>query len=200
MKKIAAIFLILSIALTTTAQQMQPLTDSFHFSKKIPVTPLDGRHFRYEMAVSTNASDDFTGLSFYGVAAQGDKAMTTHRFKTVEKRTEQDWTIFTIEGTLPADADAVWFYTSVTRPGTYYFDDLSLYIESSRGSWKQLNIINHSFEQSTGGELAGFAVRRSPAGNPKATLSEKVAKTGKFSLMITYRDTGAAPGFTAGED
>lgn len=200
MKKIAAICLFLSITLTTKAQQRQPVIDSFHFAKKIPVGLKEGRHFRYEMAVSTNASDDFAGLSFYGVAAKGNNAITTHRFKTVEKRTEQDWTIFTIEGILPGDADEVWFYTSVTKPGTYYFDDLSLYVESTRGSWKQLNIVNHSFEQSAGGEVAGFAVRQSPAGNPKAILSERVAKTGKFSLMITYIESKDATRFAAGED
>ncbi len=200
MKKIAAIFSLLCMALITNAQQAQPATDSFHFSKNIPVLPGEGRHFRYEMAVSSTTADNFAGLSFYGLATKGNKLLTSHTYKVAEQRTEQDWTILTIEGVLPSEADALCFFTRVSSPGTYYFDDLSLYLETARGNWKQHNIVNHSFEQLNGNGLADFAVKQSPAGNPKALISGKMAKTGRFSLMITYLPSKETPRFVAGED
>ncbi len=207
MKKIPVIFLCFIVILGFRTQEarnaqaeMNPYPrDSapFQFAKRIAIDPAAGSRFRYEMAVSGDPAIDFSGLKFYGVAANGKKQLQSSRYQTVEKRTEQEWTIFTIEGTLPEGADAIWFYTAVTTPGVWYFDDISLYQERSPGTWKQLNIFNHSFEQQFTGSIAGFAVDKPVTGNPKITITDNMAKTGRHSLMITYSETKQSRGFAA---
>jgi len=112
--------------------------------------------------------------------------MISNKFLNIEKRTEQEWTVFTIVGQLPEGTSSIWFYTSVTQAGIYYFDDISLFVEASAGSWKQLSISNSSFEDRSPVMFAGYAVIQQKSGNPRTSLSEKIYKTGTHSLMITY--------------
>jgi len=187
MKRILAIFLTL---LAITAVQAQPgwtaKKENFQFAKKVPVAQSAGKNFRYEMAVRSESIDTLTGVQFFGIATDRNDQLTSNKFSNIEKRTEQEWTIFTLVGTLPENAASIWFFTSVTSAGTYYFDDISFFLEMHPGAWKQLGIPNSSFEENTPEMFTGYAIMKQKSGNPITSLSEKIFKTGKRSLMITY--------------
>lgn len=204
MKRIVTIFLLLIFSLTIQAQSVWTANhEKYQFAKKIPIRDLAGKSFRYEMAVSTGSSDTLSGLKFYGMAADKNDKLFNTRFLNIEKRIEQEWTIYTIVGQVPENAASIWFFTSVTATGTYYFDDISLFIQSYPGSWKQVNLDNPSFENKSSNKssevFSGYAVKNPKSGNPRTSLSEKVYKTGKYSLMITFSEAKVTSNLIAGE-
>ena len=197
MKRIAYIFLMLIIYTTIHAQEINH--EKYQFAKKIPVSSLPGKSFRYEMAVSTGSSDTLSGLKFYGMAADKSDKLFNARFLNIEKRIEQEWTIYTIVGQVPENAASIWFFTSVTATGTYYFDDISLFIQPYPGSWKQVNLDNPSFENKSSEMFSGYAIKNPKSANPRTSLSEKVYKTGKYSLMITFSEEKGTSNLIASE-
>lgn len=200
MRRIAIIFLITSIVSAIHAQPSpDPVREDFQFSKKIEINQAAGKTFRYEMAVHSDNPDTLAGIRFFGIAADRNDKQISGKFLNIEKRTEQEWTVFTLVGQLPEGTASVRFYTSVTAAGTYYFDDISLFIETRPGSWKQLGVQNSSFEETSPVMFAGYAIVQQKSGNPRTSLSEKIFKTGKHSLMITYSANKEIPNLRAGE-
>jgi hypothetical protein len=151
------------------------------------------------MAVRSTGADKVRAVQFYGIAARKSGELFNDKLLQVEKRTEQDWTIFTLVGRFPEGATDMWFFTSVTSAGIYYFDDINLYIEEARGAWQQADVFNPSFEEKSTEQVAGYAIMNQKSGNPKTTLSQQVYKTGKSSLMITFSEEKIAKHLIAGE-
>lgn len=202
MKRIVPVFLLLLIVTGLTSTQAQPsekvIRENFQFAKKVDIKENAGKNFRYEMAVRSDL-DTHNGVRFFGAATDGNDNLISSKFVNIEKRREQEWTIFTIVGKLPEKATSIWFFTAVTTSGIYYFDDISLFLETQPGSWKQLSITNSSFEDSSPALFAGYAISKQKSGNPRTSLSEKVFKTGKHSLMITYTEEKVPGNLLTGE-
>jgi hypothetical protein len=199
MKRIIFTFLVFLIVFSVTAQPAQIAEkEIFQFAKKVTINAPSGKNFRYEMAVRSETGDTVSGIRFFGAAADRNDKLFDNKFFQTEKRTEQEWTIYTIVGRMPENTASVWFYTSVTTTGTFYFDDISLFVESQPGAWKQLDIYNSSFEERSPGIVAGFAIMNQKSGNPKTALSQKIYKTGKYSLMVIYSAEKEPVGFTTG--
>jgi hypothetical protein len=187
MKRIAAIFLALIIIRPAIAQQeMRTATKSFRFSKKVSFVNQSGKNFRYEMAVRADEWQNGAGVKFYGISADMNGKPVPGKFEKLEQRKEQEWVIYTIVGQLPASAVSESFYADIPARGTWYFDDINLYVEQSAGSWKQLDVDNASFEEQSDKEFTGFALSQNRSGNIKAALSSEVFKTGQRSLMISF--------------
>lgn len=187
MKRIVAIFLMLVSFIAAQAQpSLKAIRENFQFAKKVEIKECAGKNFRYEMAVRSENLDTLGGVQFFGAATDKNDNLINTRFVDIEKRTEQEWTILTIVGRLPENTTAVWFFTSVTSTGTYYFDDISLFLETRPGAWKQLGVSNSSFEDKSPVLFAGYAIPDQKSRNPRTSLSEKIYKTGKYSLKITY--------------
>ena len=200
MKRIVPVFLLLFSFISSQAQpSWKAIRENFQFAKKVEIKESAGKNFRYEMAVRSEILDTLGGVRFFGAATDRNDNLISSKFVTIEKRTEQEWTIFTIVGQLPENTTAVWFFTSVTATGTYYFDDISLFLETQPGAWKQIGITNSSFEDSSPVLFAGYAIPDQKSNNPRTTLSEKIFKTGKHSLMIIYRDEKEPKNLLTGE-
>ena len=200
MKRIVSIFLVLLCFIVSQAQPSgTAIRENFQFAKKVEIKEAAGKNFRYEMAVRSESLDTLGGVRFFGAATDRNDNLISSKFVHIEKRKEQEWTIFTIVGQIPEHTNSVWFFTSVTAPGTYYFDDISLFLETYPGSWKQLGITNSSFEDSSPVMFAGYAIPDQKSSNPKTTLSEKIYKTGSHSLMIKYTDEKEQKNLLAGE-
>jgi hypothetical protein len=199
MKRIVTIFLASVICLATNAQRARTADkESFQFAKKIVINSAGGQNFRYEMAVRSENGETVPDIRFFGSAADRDDQLISDKFIDIEKRTEQEWTIFTIVGRMPTNTASIWFFTSVTARGTYYFDDISFFVEHRPGSWRQVDIYNSSFEEKAPG-IAGFAIMNQKSGNPKTALSQKVFKTGRYSLMIRNEPEREPSKFISGE-
>jgi hypothetical protein len=186
MKKAFSIVLVFLFTLPCFAQtSWYHYAEEFYFVKEVAVANYGGKNFRYEIAVRSNPSDTLSKVRIHGIGVgKGPDDFLNSAF-SVESRKEQEWTIYTVIGTVKPEAVRLWFYAAVNGNGHFYFDDISFYIEDSPGHWQQLILPNHSFEEKKPDIFTGYYVskRRSPTVQTK--LSEEVVKTGKYSLLVT---------------
>ncbi|MDF2190966.1 hypothetical protein [Paraflavitalea sp. CAU 1676] len=194
MKKIVCIFFACVCAFVSPAQTPAAwfhYAEEFHFVKEVPATSMQGKNFRYEIAVKSNPSDSLSKVRIHGIGVGSSGEPLTGNEFTIETREEQDWTVYTVVGTVRADAQQLWFYASVNGNGNFYFDDISFYLEESPGKWKQLTLFNPSFEEKQADIFAGYQVNKRRSATVQTMLSAEVVKTGHHSLLVKTR--GAAP-------
>jgi hypothetical protein len=171
--------------------------EDFYFVKEVPVSDYRGMNFRYEIAVKSNPADTLSKVRIHGIAVgKGSEDYLNSNF-TVESREEQDWTIYTVIGTVNPEAFKLWFYAAVNGNGNFYFDDISFYVEDSPKHWKQLELYNHSFEEKNNNIFAGYFVSKRKSAGIHTVLTGEVAKTGQHSLLVTTTGAVSAPSITA---
>lgn len=181
MKKVLSVLFAAACAISSFAQsEKQLLTQEFYFIKEVAVSTYTGQNFRYEIAVQTNNPADITIQGIPHI--QGKKEAQQSEFK-VETRKEQEWTIYTVIGTVPAKATGISFYAAVNK-GKFYFDDVSFYVEKAPSQWKQVRLYNHSFEETTPDIFAGYLVNKRESETLKTGLNNSVYKTGNYSLFV----------------
>lgn len=194
MKKIALIFFTTACALISYAQTPASFfhyAEEFYFVKEVPAALLQGKNFRYEIAVKADPSDTLSRVRIHGIGAgKGQDDFINSNF-TLETRIEQEWTIYTVVGKVMPEVKRLFFYASVNGNGSFYFDDLSFYIEETPGKWRQLTLYNPSFEANERDIFAGYYVSTRKSPNVQTMLTREVVKTGEKSLMVKTR--GAAP-------
>ena len=198
MKKVLVI-LFAALYSTTTWCQVSWLhfSDEFYFVKEVPVAAFKGQNFRYEIAVKADASDTTSKVTILGVASGKTKDDVVNSNFNIETRKEQDWTIYTVIGKVPAGSSSLWFYATVGGKGRFYFDDVSFYIEKFAGQWKQLALFNHSFEETSPDIFAGYYVNKRKSENLKTRLANDIYKTGKRSLLVEVANTETAKKFAS---
>lgn len=194
MKKIVIIFFTCVCALTAAAQtpaSWYHFAEEFYFVKEVPATGLQGRNFRYEIAVKADPTDTLSKVRIHGIGVgKGQEDFLNSNYR-VETRQEQEWMIYTVVGTVQPAAKKLWFYASVNGNGDFYFDDLSFYIEETAGKWRQLSLFNASFEEKKSDIFTGYYVSTRRSANVQTMLTREVVKTGEKSLLVKTR--GAAP-------
>jgi len=186
MKKVFSLLLVCLFTLSCFAQtSWYHYAEEFYFVKEVPVARYSGKNFRYEIAVRSNPADSLSKVRIHGTGVgKGPDDFLNSDF-AVESRTEQEWTIYTIVGTVQPGAVRLWFYAAVNGNGHFYFDDISFYIEDNPGHWQQLILSNHSFEEKKPDIFAGYYVSKRRSGTVRTQLSETIVKTGKYSLLVT---------------
>jgi hypothetical protein len=194
MKKIYSIFFTCVCALVSNAQtpaSWYHYAEEFYFVKEVPASSLQGKNFRYEIAVRSDPADSLSRARIHGEGVDASKRSVANSAFTVETRTEQEWTIYTVIGKVTHAMTKLWFYASVNGNGHFYFDDISFYVEEQPARWKQHNLFNASFEENQPDIFAGFEVSRRRSPNIQTRLSPDVFKTGQRSLMVSAK--GASP-------
>lgn len=186
MKRTLLLILIACATLSGYSQsQWYYYTEEFYFVKEVPVKDFRGKNFRYEIAVKENPADTLSKIRVHGInVGKGDEDFINSDF-TVETRKEQEWTIYTIAGTVDENAVRLWFYTAINGNGSFYFDDISFYIEQEPGQWKQLKLPNTSFESKSNNIFDGYYVSKRNSRTLSTQVSTQVYKTGKRSLLVT---------------
>lgn len=186
MKRILLLILIACATLSGYSQsQWYYYTEEFYFVKEVPVKDFRGKNFRYEIAVKENPADTLSKIRVHGInVGKGDEDFINSDF-TVETRKEQEWTIYTIAGAVDEKAGRLWFYTAINGNGSFYFDDISFYIEQEPGQWKQLMLPNTSFESKSSNIFEGYYVSKRNSRTLSTQVSTLVYKTGKRSLQVT---------------
>src|SRR5882724_9486142 len=101
MKKLSVLFFSCLCFLSSFAQsEWYHYAEDFYFVKEVPVTGFRGKNFRYEIAVRSNPSDSLSKVRIHGIAmGKGQEDFLKSDF-SVETRTEQEWTIYTVIGTV----------------------------------------------------------------------------------------------------
>ena len=195
MRKCLLFLIILSCFNTSFAQSVSyHFAEEFYFVKEIGVTHYKGKQFRYEIAVMSNPSDTLSKTRIHGVACGKGKNDFLNSSFSLETRIEQEWTVYTIVGTIQPGASRLLFYASVNGNGDFYFDDVNFYVEESAGRWKQLQLFNPSFEISAPDIFAGYYVSKRRADGLKVHLSDEIYKTGTLSLNVKTSGNTPASG------
>lgn len=166
-------------------------TEEFYFIKEVPAGSLQGKNFRYEIAVKANPADSLSKVRIHGIGVGSNQQELPDNGFAIETRTEQEWTIYTVVGSVNAGVNKLRFYASVNGNGRFYFDDISFYVEEQRGRWKQVALFNASFEEKQPDIFTGFYVSKRRSANVQTMLTTEVFKTGQCSLLVRTR--GAAP-------
>lgn len=189
MKKLLIICLLASACFSSQAQsQWYYYAEEFYFVKEVPVKEFRGKNFRYEIAVKAQPSDTLSKVRVHGINVGKGREDYLHTDYNLETRVEQDWTIYTVAGIVDENAWKLWFFTAVNGNGDFYFDDISFYIETEPGQWKQLNLRNTSFETSSAGLFDGFYVSKRRSSTLTTKPSDTVFKTGHHSLYVSSRN------------
>ncbi len=198
MKKGFLFLLFVCGMLTVSAQQnWYYFAEEFYFVKEVSVKELHGKNFRYEIAVKANPADTLSKVRIHGIAVGKGKDDFINSDYTLESRTEQDWTVYTIIGKVQEDAWRLWFYAAVNGNGDFHFDDISFYVEMEPGQWKQLSLYNSSFEVKNKDIFSGYYVSKRNTANTKVSLSGDVYKTGNHSLKVKSKGQVAVSLITA---
>jgi hypothetical protein len=185
MKKVFPILFACLFTLTSFAQNaLYHYPEEFYFVKEVSASAFSGKNFRYEIAVKSDPADTLSKVRIHGVGVgKGPDDFLKSNF-TVETRTEQEWTIYTVVGTVQPGAVRLWFYAAVNGNGNFYFDDLSFYVEEYAGRWKQVPLFNHSFEEKSKNIFTGYYVSTRKSGTVRTQLTDDVVKTGQYSLYV----------------
>ncbi len=195
---------VLAVALQTTNGQNQSqwyyYAEEFYFVKEVPVKDLTGKNFRYEIAVKSNPSDTLSKVRIHGINVGKGREDFLHTDFDMETRTEQDWTIYTLVGTIDPAAHKLWFYTAVNGNGNFYFDDISFYVEMAPGQWKQLQLPNTSFESKSGNIFDGYYVSTRGSKNLQISLTDQTVKSGRKALYVSSRKQQPAALLTSNRD
>lgn len=161
--------------------------EEFYFVKEVPVKDYRGMNFRYEIAVRSNPADTLSKVRVHGInVGKGREDFIASDF-SIETRQEQAWTIYTIVGKVDEEAFKLWFYTAVNGNGEFYFDDISFYVETEPGRWKQLLLPNSSFESTSKNIFDGYYVSRRNSSTLNTQVSRSVYKSGKTALQVISR-------------
>lgn len=198
MKKVSLLLLASLFAITSFAQNaFYHYPEEFYFVKEVSATEYAGKNFRYEIAVKSHPADSLSKVRIHGACVgKGPDDFLASDFK-VETRTEQEWTIYTVIGTINPKATRLWFYAAVNGNGKFYFDDLSFYLEDYTGHWKQLPLFNHSFEEKNKNIFTGYYVSTRKSRSVHTELTDEVAKTGQYSLFVNTANAQPVPGISA---
>ena len=185
MKKLSSLFFLTIVFYAVYSQDAGYFfAEEFYFVKEISAKDIQGKNFRYEIAVHAEPDDSLSKVRIHGIASGKGKEDYLNSNYKVETRTEQNWIIYTVIGTVNNKASRLWFYAAVNGNGNFYFDDINFYVEQTPGHWKQLPLFNASFEEKKGDIFTGYYVSKRRASTLETRLSNEVYKTGKQSLFV----------------
>jgi hypothetical protein len=158
--------------------------DEIYFVKEVPAKELRGKEFRYQIAVKALPTDTFSKVRINGVAAgKGMEDFINNSKFNKEQSTEGDWTIYTITGTVPAEAWKLWFYSAVNGNGNFYFDNVQFYIREGN-DWVQMELTNASFEDESKNIFKGYYVSSRTSPHLKTLVTRVEAFHGEQSLQV----------------
>jgi len=183
------LFLLLACAGTSAFSQSQwyYYTEEFYFVKEVPVTAFRGKNFRYEIAVKASPADTLSKVRIHGINVGKGKEDFINSDFVLESRSEQEWTVYTLAGKIDENAFRLWFYSAVNGNGSFYFDDISFYVEMAPGQWKQVALPNYSFESNSKNIFDGYYVSKRASNTTVTQVSNTVYKTGNRSLQVTSK-------------
>lgn len=190
--------LVLASAVQARGQQKLPASQQLiPLSSQIPVQQWQGKNLRYEIAVLSMPAKGLDHLHIYArFEAPGKNAAMPASMK-LERREEQEWTIFTLAGKVEEEAETISFYAFASDNASYYFDDASCYIADAPAHWTQIRLSNPSFEKD---ELfstnVGNAISPQLSGIVTA-ISDTIYKTGRHALMIRFNAPPVDPKISA---
>ncbi len=175
-----ALSAILSFSIHSTSAQDNWVS----YSKAVSTKGYEGHNFRLTAMIKSEPTDDSASARLW---ARVDKEKGLGFFDNMGNRPvrSKDWKTYSIEGKIDTAAYQLAFGALCEYNGKFYYDDLKLDIETSKGKWK--NIFIENFEN--GNDTLEQGIQRWRSGfnkNYTAAITDADGK-GK-ALLIEGRD------------
>jgi pimeloyl-ACP methyl ester carboxylesterase len=178
-------------------------SNSFYFLPVVPVKAFQGCPYRYQVSIKYVPADT-TAHVWLMTQQQGKRE---YEFKQTDRHTERlqpgEWHTYTIQGQVKPEVEKLLFYTSISGNGTFFFDKLSLHVQTPSQGWQAVPITNGDFEHSatplTGYETgrkdlpAGLAVALAPGQGPDQSQALRLTFSGGTLVKTTPRYGHYAP-------
>lgn len=186
MKKLLLLFFICASIQFSAYSQSEwfYFPDEIYFVKEVPAKDLRGKEFKYQIAVKALPTDTFSKVRINGVAAgKGMNDFINNSKFSKECATDGDWQVYTITGTVPAEAHKLWFYSAVNGNGNFYFDDIQFFIRDGN-DWLQMDLGNQSFEDMGKNIFKGYYVSNRTSPHLKTLVTRTEVFHGEQSLQV----------------
>jgi pimeloyl-ACP methyl ester carboxylesterase len=151
---LALVFLLLGLPLLGNSQSYHS-SNSFFFLPQVAVEQFQGRPYRYQVSVLYLPADTTAHVRLHATqVGKGDYDFKQHDAGK-ERISPDTWHTYTISGTINPGVRKLWFYSSLTGNGTFFFDNLTLQVQNADQTWQAVPIKNGDFEHSVS-PLAGY--------------------------------------------
>ena len=178
--KKVTLFITLFFSVCNTSAQ----DDLVSYSHTISTKGYEGHNFRLTAKIKSEPTDDSASARLW---ARVDKANGVGFFDNMWNKPvrSRDWKIYTIEGKIDSSAYQLAFGEICQYNGKFYFDDVKIEIETSKGKWQ--NIFIENFEN--GNDTLKKGMPYTQYGIKKHYTSAIVDDNGEGnSLLIEGRD------------
>lgn len=185
------LFILYAFCHLVYAQNKEVSSDWTSFTQSISITSKNTKKFKLTGSIKVISKDS---LAWAGLWARVDnKNGETGFFDNMWGRKIQSskWKNYNIEGEINSNSQTLFFGGLCMNNGDFYFDDIHLYIEDTKGDYKEVAINNPGFEKSI--HLKKMDGWHEGTSNKTTHVKEfeissnKDAKKGKLCLLIKGR-------------
>jgi pimeloyl-ACP methyl ester carboxylesterase len=162
LKRLSLLFVLLSFCLPVAAQSKLKTTNSpaFYFRQRVEVTAYAGKPYRLSARMKLTApTGDSADANVFSVVlgAKNNYLKTKSNFGRMRARhRDGQWRTFASQGRLPTSAARMAITGQVFLNGTFGFDDFRLEVETTKGRWQDVPVINGDFSTARGDSATGF--------------------------------------------
>lgn len=178
--KTVALFITLSFSIYKTSAQDNWVS----YSKAVSTKGYEGHNFRLTAMVKSEPTDDSASARLW---ARADKEKGYGFFDNMENKPvrSKDWKTYSIDGKIDTGAYQLAFGALCQYNGKFYYDDIKVDVETSKGKWKNIFVVN--FEN--GNDTLEQGIQRWHSGFNKNYTAAIVDADGKGkALLIEGRD------------
>ncbi len=173
--KTVVLFIILSVSINTTSAQDNWVS----YSKAVSTKGYEGHRFRLTAMIKSDPADDSASARLW---ARADKEKGIGFFENMGDKPirSKDWKTYTISGKIDTGVYQLAFGALCQYNGKFYYDDLKLDIETSKGKWT--NIFTENFEN--GNDILQQGVQRGHSGFNQQYAASIVQVDGKGKALL----------------
>jgi pimeloyl-ACP methyl ester carboxylesterase len=152
-------------------------------SQKISLKAYEGHRFRVQTYIKTDIDDDSAAARIFYRVQKGENAYFIFNNSWDSPIRHKEWQKYTFEDTLKTGCDTLGFGMLCAYNGKFYFDDVTIDIETENGVWK--NVFNADFENGQNSFINGSSYQNRGLNNLyTANIINNQAASGTKCLVI----------------
>ena len=173
--KTAALFMMLVFS----TYQISAQDDWVSYSKAVNTKGYEGHNFRFTATIKSELTDDSASARLW---ARVDKEKGRGFFDNMINKPirSKDWKTYSIEGKIDTGAYRLAFGALCQYNGKFYYDDMKMDVEISKGKWK--NIFIENFE--SGSDVLEQGIQSGVSGFNKKYTAAIVDAEGKGKALL----------------
>ncbi|MCC3154431.1 alpha/beta hydrolase [Hymenobacter sp. BT770] len=189
--------LAISFSSLAQAQLKTVVSPTFFFRQQVDVRPYAGRPYRVSARVKVAAlAGDSSNANVFAVVLDTHKKYVkssgTEFGRMRTRHRDGRWRTYTSHGKLPGTAGSLTLCGQVYLNGAFGFDDFTVEVETAKGRWQPLPLVNGDFNVAAADSVSGFPNGWRPItlvpGFSYRTVTEDAGSPGNRYLEITGKN------------